>query len=157
MNEHEQPSPETFDLSRYVLEMVSRDGDRHFLEGDSARAFQQGIDLVFETDGLSPKIELERVLRLGSLFETELDGCGVAGAIVEALSRDERCLAALGISAGRKTREAQKQFAKLAGAELKLVGPKYDENAPDGTVKLSTFLDPVKEMRRTSRPSRSKP
>ena len=82
-------------------------------------------------------------------LESEHGSLSAGCEIIRALAGDRRALTALGISAPHQAREIQKR-AKLTGTGEKRSAPVFGEQAPAGSLKLSSFLEPGAE---TSRPT----
>jgi hypothetical protein len=140
-------------LSDFVLRMVSKTEDGYALHPNASGAFTVALDALFESGKLDPKAEVEMLLRLGWLFESK-HAFGVADGIVRLLAQDDRTLSILGISSGAKTRELKKRFAQFEGDGAKVVAPVFGEGAPEGSLKVSSFLEPGREMGRGKKPSK---
>jgi hypothetical protein len=128
--------------------------DRHYSFPSTADAvFKEALDLLFAHPDLDPKEELEALLRLGWLLETKYESFEVSDQIVASLSRDMRALSALGIDNATKLRELRNQFNQFASVEKRLSAPVFGDEAPKGSLKLSSFLQPGREIgpRRTPR------
>ena len=144
-------------LSDVVMRMVIKEDDRLKLHPRAPEGFRLALDALFGHPTLDPKSEIEALVRLGWLFERD-QMFELADEILELIAGDERTLSVLGITSGRKTQEAKKQFAKLvSGTAQKLSAPVYGKEAPKGSLKVSSFLEPGREMGRGVKPSPSKP
>ena len=140
-----------FVLADAVLRMVIKEDDRFFLHPKAHEGFKTALDQLFANPKLDPKNEIEALVRLGWMFERD-QIFELADGILDLLAKDERALTTLGI-AGGKLRRAKKDFAKLAGAEEKLAAPVFGEEAPQGSLKVSSFLEPGREMGRAAKPT----
>jgi hypothetical protein len=153
MKNQNQPQKE-YALADVVLRMVLKENDRLKLHPRAAEGFKGAVDALFAHPTLDVKEELDAVVRLGWLFQRDRQ-LELADAIIELVAQEPRALSVLGISAGRTTREAKKQFAKLvSGTNQKLEAPVFGKEAPKGSMKVSAFLEPGGDMRRKATAAR---
>lgn len=151
----EKQTKNDYALADVVLRMVIKEGDTLKLHERAAEGFKLAMDALFEHSTLDPKEEIEALVRLGWLFERD-QAFQLADGILDLMAMDPRALSLLGINGG-KSREAKKQFAKLAGSKHELAAPVYGKEAPQGSMKASSFLDPCRELGRGVKPNPSKP
>jgi hypothetical protein len=153
----EKQNQKEYALADTVLRMVIKEDDRLKLHPRAPEGFKLAMDALFAHPTLDAKEEIEALVRLGWLFERD-QVFDLADEILDLMAKDDRALSVLGISAGGKTREAKKQFAKLlSGSSQKLAAPVFGTEAPKGSMKVSSFLEPGREMGRSPKPSPSKP
>ncbi len=143
-------------LADFVLRMVIKEEERFTLHPQAQEGFKAALDTLFANPKLDAKMEIEALVRLGWMFERD-QVFELADGILGLLSKDDRVLSTLGITASGKTREVKRQFAKLAGAEEKLAAPVFGTEAPEGSLKVASFLEPGREMGRAPRRSTPKP
>ena len=151
---HQRRAQKRYAVADVVLRMVKKERDRLKLHPRAAEGFKMAIDALFRDPALDRKKELEAVVRLAWLFKRD-EQIELAESIAELIAQEPRALSVLGISAGRTTREAKTRFAKLvAGAPQRMAAPVFGSKAPQGSMKVSSFIDPSVEMRRRAGPRR---
>ena len=139
---------EQFPLAEFVIrELVYKDGDDYVLHPRAQEGFKLALDDVFGSD-LDPRAQIEAVARLGSLFESTYHAFTAADGIARLLAGDDRALALLALPAGKRARSMRNQFKRLSGDNAGEEAPLYGEAAPEGSLKLKTFLQPGREIRR---------
>jgi hypothetical protein len=149
----EKQNQKEYALADTVLRMVIKEDEKLRLHPRAAEGFKLAMDALFSHPTLDPKEEIEALVRLGWLFERD-QVFELADEIIDLMAKDDRALSVLGISSG-KSREAKKQFAKLvSGSDQKLAAPVYGKEAPKGSMKVSSFLEPGREMGRKPSPSK---
>jgi hypothetical protein len=148
----EKQKQQDYALADVVMRMVIKENDRLKLHPRAPEGFKMALDALFSRPELDPKVEIEALVRLGWLFERD-ENFELADEIIDLIAKDERTLSILGISSG-KSRNAKKRFSRLvAGEEQKLSAPVYGKAAPKGSMKLSSFLEPGREIGRGIKPS----
>jgi hypothetical protein len=151
----EKQQQQDYALADVVMRMVIKEDDRLKLHPRAPEGFRLALDALFAHPTLDPKEEIEALVRLGWLFERDRM-FELADEILDLMANDERTLSVLGITSVSKTQEAKKQFAKLvSGMDQKLAAPVYGKEAPKGTLKVSSFLEPGREMGRGIKPNPS--
>src|SRR5688572_1511022 len=148
----QKQTAQDFLLADFVLRMVIKDDDRFFLHPRAQEGFKAALDALFDNPKLDPKVEIEALVRLGWMFEKD-QVFELADGILDLLAKDDRALSTLGINPGGKTRRAKQQFAKLAGQDGKVAAPVYGQQAPQGSMKVSSFLEPGREIGRGAKPT----
>src|SRR5688572_4111605 len=153
----EKQNQKEYALADTVLRIMIKKNEKLKLHPRASEGFKLAMDALFAHPTLDPKEEIEALVRLGWLFERD-QVFDLADEIIDLMAKDERALSVLGISAGGKTREAKNQFAKLvSGSTQKLAAPVFGKEAPQGSMKVSSFLEPGREMGRNMKPTPTKP
>jgi hypothetical protein len=139
-------------LASFAMQMLVKEDDRFRLHPQADRGFKAAIDALFSDPKLDPRAEIESLLKLGWVLESEYASIDVSDAIIAYLSKDERALAVLGLGSDTKAREVKQQFTSFAGkVEEKVEAPLFGGAAPSGSVKASSFLQPGREIRKPTK------
>jgi len=133
-----------YPLVEFVIrKLVFKAGDDYVLHPNAEEGFKLALDELFRSD-LDPGPQIEAVLKLGALFMSKRSDAG--DAIARLLASDDRALNVLALSSAR-TRRSKERFQRMSGQAAQKSAPKYGEAAPQGSLKVKSFLQPGSEIR----------
>ncbi len=138
-------SPGTCTLVEFALRLVSRRGGELHLHPKAQDGLRTALDALFRSSLRDAVQELEELLRLAGVFESQ-GALKVCDAIIEAIAEDGRALNALRIQSPL-ARAVQEKLAEFEDAPAR-AAPRHDAGAPSGSIKLSALLEPGRDLRR---------
>src|SRR5262249_45479826 len=104
-------------LADVALQMLTKEFDRYTLHPRAEEGLKAGMNALFENPELDPRAEVESLLKLGWILETDHASIEVSDVIIGVLAKDERALSVLGLSNGLKGRDVSQQFTQFADKE----------------------------------------